>query len=106
MHNIMISAVVLLSQHCSDADTAKRFDDLGFTAESVAPKAMLISAEASHFHDVFKIEIEQSTNEGLYFIIDDRRSRSLPIEHVPQILQPCVSAIEFEAPISFGPPDY
>ncbi|MGB5275605.1 MAG: hypothetical protein WBO73_10755 [Gammaproteobacteria bacterium] len=102
----MISAVVLLSQHCSDADTAKRFDDLGFASESVAPNAMLISAEASHFRDVFKVELEQSKNEGVYFIVDDHRTRSLPLEKVPQILQSCISAIEFEAPISFGPPDY
>lgn len=106
MHTIMISAIVLLSQHCSNADTAKRFDDLGFAAESVAPNAMLISAEASHFRDVFQVELEQSKDEGVYFIVDDHRSRSLPLANAPPILQDCISAIEFEAPINFGPPDY
>lgn len=102
----MIYAIVLIVQTCSVEDVATRFRQLGYEATVVAPGSLMISADEDQFSTTFDVTLKSDRDSGTRSVSNRRESRALPHERLPEPLRGCISAIEFEEPIEFGPPSY
>lgn len=98
----VISAVVLLGSGDPSA-AASGFRSLGFEAQIVSPRGLVILGEATLFEERFRVELRR--NETGIWVLDESRAprRALPETALPVSLQAQVQAIEFEAPLDFGP---
>jgi hypothetical protein len=100
-----ISAVVLLRDE-SEASAAERdFTALGFETHVIVGGSLTIMGEASLFEERFGVTLE-SDDTGVHAMDGDVPTRALGTGSLPTVMQPYVSAIEFEAPPDFGPSDF
>ncbi len=101
----MISAIVLLSSGAKTEMAKHEFSALGFGVALIAEGTLMITGDQKFFADFFKSKID--VNEGGAKILsDDGPTRTLPVKALPDSMQTYVTAIEFEAPIEFGPVDF
>ena len=97
----MVSAVVLLSQG-EPTTAARQFDALGFQTQVVSPKGLTITGGKSLFSKNFGVVLSVG-EDGVWVVKESQRSRSVPKAKLPAALREQVQAIEFEAPLDFGP---
>jgi len=101
----IITAIVLLTAKADQQQAKTVFESLGFKTEAVVGGSLLISGEASLFQKTFAAEILQREN-GQFVRAGEVVSRALPREKFPEDVRRIAQAIEFEAPLDFGPSEF
>ncbi len=102
-----VTAVVVLHSDDVAVDALEAFAALGFQTTVVAGgQSILISGDRRLFASVFGVQVDDAESGGFEALAAGRRSRRLPLDRLPSPVKARVAAIEFEAPIEFGPTDY
>jgi hypothetical protein len=100
----IISAVVLLGSG-DPAAALGGFRALGFEAQTVSAHGLVITGDADLFAERFHVTL-QSGAQGVWVAGPSAPTRTLPTAELPAALRSQVKAVEFEAPLDFGPTDY
>lgn len=81
------------------------FSALGFRTTVIAKATLMITGEQALFAERFESEI-RAGEKGTEVLSEGVLSRALPVGVLPVTMQAYVAAVEFEAPIDFGPVDF